>query len=91
MDEPWVHQYTPELDHWSAEWAAAGEPRPKRPNTHQSADNVLLSVFCHMQESSTLKKATQSTATITRAFERGNTEKWRPYEKHFFSPRQSTV
>ena len=31
MDETWIHYYTPETKISSAEWAVAGENRPKQP------------------------------------------------------------
>ena len=45
MDEIWIHYYTPETKISSAEWAAAGESRPKRPKTQQWAGKVMASVF----------------------------------------------
>ncbi|XP_025156069.1 histone-lysine N-methyltransferase SETMAR-like [Harpegnathos saltator] len=45
MDETWIHHYTPESNRQSAEWRAAGESRPKRPKTQQSAGKVMASVF----------------------------------------------
>lgn len=45
MDETWIHHFTPESNRQSAEWTAAGEPRPKRPKTQTSAGKVMASVF----------------------------------------------
>ena len=45
MDETWIHYFTPESKRKSAEWRAAGESRPKRPKTQQSAGKVMASVF----------------------------------------------
>jgi len=45
MEEIWIHHYTPESKHHSAEWTTTGESRPKRPKTQMSADKVLTSVF----------------------------------------------
>ena len=45
MDETWIHHFTPESKRQSAEWRAAGESRPKRPKTQQSAGKVMASVF----------------------------------------------
>lgn len=45
MDETWIHHYTPESNRQSAEWLEAGESRPKRPRTQQSAGKVLASIF----------------------------------------------
>ena len=38
IDETWIH-------HFTLEWTAAGESRPKRPKTQISAGKVLTSVF----------------------------------------------
>lgn len=45
MDETWIHYYTPESKRQSSEWRTAGESRPKRPKTQQSAGKVMASVF----------------------------------------------
>ncbi|XP_054729345.1 histone-lysine N-methyltransferase SETMAR-like [Anastrepha obliqua] len=45
MDETWIHHFTPESNRQSAEWHAAGESRPKRPKTQQSAGKIMASVF----------------------------------------------
>ena len=45
MDETWIHHYTPETNKSSAEWIAAGESRPKWPETQQWAGKVMASVF----------------------------------------------
>lgn len=45
MDETWIHHYTPESKRQSSEWRTAGESRPKRPKTQQSAGKVMASVF----------------------------------------------
>ena len=45
MDETWIHHFTPESHRQSSEWRAAGESRPKRPKTQQSAGKVMASVF----------------------------------------------
>ena len=45
MDETWIHHSTPESKRQSAEWRAAGESRPKRPKTQQSAGKVMASAF----------------------------------------------
>ena len=45
MDETWIHHYTPETKRSSAEWAAAGESRPKLPKTQKWAGKVMASVF----------------------------------------------
>ena len=45
MDETWIHHYTPESNRQSAEWKTAGESRPKRPKTQQSAGKVMASIF----------------------------------------------
>ena len=45
MDERWIHHFTPGSKRQSAEWHAAGESRPKRPKTQQSAGKVMVSVF----------------------------------------------
>ena len=45
MDETWIHHFTPESKRQSAEWRAAGESRPKRSKTQQSAGKVMASVF----------------------------------------------
>ncbi|XP_014475531.1 PREDICTED: histone-lysine N-methyltransferase SETMAR-like, partial [Dinoponera quadriceps] len=45
MDETWIHHYTAESSRQSAEWTAAGEPRPKRPKEQQSAGKVMAYVF----------------------------------------------
>ena len=45
MDETWIHNFTPESKRQSAERRAAGESRPKRPKTQQSAGKVMASVF----------------------------------------------
>lgn len=45
MYETWLHHYTPESKRQSSEWRTAGESRPKRPKTQQSAGKVMASVF----------------------------------------------
>ena len=45
MDETWIHHFTPVSKRQSAEWRAAGESRPKRSKTQQSAGKVMASVF----------------------------------------------
>ena len=45
MDETWIHHYPPETKRSSAEWAAAGESRPKRQKTQQWVGKVMASVF----------------------------------------------
>ena len=45
MDETWIHHYTPESNHQSAEWTAKGEIRLKRLETRMSSGKVLASVF----------------------------------------------
>ncbi|XP_054737659.1 histone-lysine N-methyltransferase SETMAR-like [Anastrepha obliqua] len=45
MDETWIHHFTPESNRQSAEWHAAGESRPKRPKTQQSAGKIMVSAF----------------------------------------------
>ncbi|XP_053949369.1 histone-lysine N-methyltransferase SETMAR-like [Anastrepha ludens] len=45
MDETWIHHYTPQSNKQSADWLEAGQSRPKRPKTHQSAGKVLASIF----------------------------------------------
>jgi histone-lysine N-methyltransferase SETMAR len=49
MDETWIHHHTPESNRQSAEWTAAGEPRPKRPKSQKSAGKVMASVFWDAQ------------------------------------------
>ena len=41
MDETWVHYYTPETKRSSAEWTAANESSPKRPETQQWGVKVI--------------------------------------------------
>lgn len=45
QDETWIHHFTPESTRQAAQWVAAGESRPKRPKTQQSAGKVMASVF----------------------------------------------
>ena len=45
MDETWIHHYTPETKISSSKPTAAGESRPKRPNTQHWAGKVMASVF----------------------------------------------
>ena len=45
MDKTWIHQYTPKTKISSAEWTAAGENGPKRPNIQQWASKVMAFVF----------------------------------------------
>ena len=45
IDETWIRHYTPESNQQSAEWKTAGESRPKRPKTQQSAGKVMASIF----------------------------------------------
>ena len=44
-NESTIHHFTPESKRQSAEWRTAGESRPKRPKTQQSAGKVMASVF----------------------------------------------
>ncbi|XP_054734619.1 histone-lysine N-methyltransferase SETMAR-like [Anastrepha obliqua] len=45
LDKTWIHHFTPESNRQSAEWHEAGENRPKRPKTLQSAGKIMTSVF----------------------------------------------
>ena len=49
MDETGIHYFTLESNWQSAEWAAAGESRPKWPKMQTSAGKVLASVFWDVQ------------------------------------------
>ena len=44
-DETWILHYTPESKRSSAEWAAVGEKRLKRPKAQMCAGKVMTSVF----------------------------------------------
>ena len=68
MDETWIHDYTPETKRSSAEWASAGEGRPKRTKLNSGLARLwhpyfeTCIVFCL---STILKKVKPLKSTIT--------------------------
>ena len=50
MHETWIHHYTLKSHEGSKQWATLGESAPKRPNTQQSAGEVMASIFWNALE-----------------------------------------
>ena len=101
MDETWIHHHSPESNRQSAEWTAAGEPRPKRPKSQISAGKVMASVFWDSHgilfidylEKGNRINSEYYIALLVRLKEEIAKKKTATHvqEKNYFSPRQCTV
>ena len=84
MNEKWIHHFTLEYNRRTAEWTAAGESFPKRPETQTSANIVYLEKRGSINS--------EYYYSIIGAFEGRNRQKTAANEeKSALSPRQCTV